>query len=139
MRDLLIGVLPVLGVVVGAFLQYVMTRSKDREAHIATLRHETYSDYLRAVSAIAIDRTPENVGQLVDAKSRMAIYASNAVIQRLAEFEISGATLADPRGREAFVSLAAQMRAEGSRKDSNPTSLSIILFGPSRTPIRPAA
>jgi hypothetical protein len=136
MRDVLIGILPVLGVALGALLQHFLARSKERESQLTTIRHQTYADYLRGVSAVAMSRTAGSLSRLIDAKSRMAIYASNDVIERLERFEIAGANLANPKAVDAFVKMASQMRAESGHVDTNAAALSAVLFGVERHPVR---
>lgn len=129
MRELLIGVLPVFGVVIGSILTHVFERSKNRHSQQATARQDAYADYLRAVSALAVARSPASVGQLIDAKSRMAIYASNAVLDRLAEFEATELVMSDPSARKCFTKLADQMRSENGAGASKGDTLAVVLFG----------
>ena len=129
MRGILIGILPVLGVVLGALLQHKLAKSKEREAQFASIRQQTYADYVGAVSAVAAARSPDSIAQLIDAKSRMAIYASNEVIDRLSEFETVGPNLTSPVAKEAFVKLAGQMRAESGATATRDASLSTVFFG----------
>jgi hypothetical protein len=46
-----LAILPLIGVVLGAGLQFLLTRATAREQQTATLRSQTYADYLRAVAA----------------------------------------------------------------------------------------
>jgi hypothetical protein len=134
MRDLLIGLLPVLGVVVGAFLQHMLARSKERDSQLAQLRQLSYADFLKGVANAAYRPTAEVSSQIADAKARMAIYGSNSVLERLAAFEKEGATLTSDTSRRAFLLMTEQMRAESSfgfsaLKDG---VLGAILFGARR-------
>lgn len=46
-----IGILPLVGVVLGAALQFWLSRAAAREQRAETLRSQAYADYLRAVAA----------------------------------------------------------------------------------------
>jgi hypothetical protein len=131
MRDLPVGLLPVLGVVVGAFLQHMLARSKERDSQLAQLRQISYADFLKGVANAAHHRTTEVSAQIADAKARMAIYASNAVLERLAAFDELGATLTNDTARRAFLLMTEQMRAESSFGFSalKEGVLATILFG----------
>ena len=131
MRDVLIGLLPILGVVVGAFLQHMLASSKERDSQLAQLRQISYADFLKGVANAAHNRTTEATAQIADAKARMAIYGSNAVLERLAAFDELGATLTNDTSRQAFLLMAEQMRAESSIGFSalKGEVLATILFG----------
>lgn len=51
-RDVLVAVLPLVGVLVGAIIQRVPAKSKERDGQFTNLRNETEADYLRGVSAV---------------------------------------------------------------------------------------
>jgi hypothetical protein len=129
MREILIGVLPVLGVLMGAMLQHVLAKSKEREGQFTVYRHEAYADFLKAVAATAIN--PANITHVADAKARMAVYASNSVIEKLAAFDASGATLANEESRILFAEVAQQMRSESGNGNTKikDGALSSLLFG----------
>ena len=134
MHDILIGILPVLGVMVGALLQHVLAKSKERNAQFATLRHAAYADFLKTVAAAAIKPSQDAVALVADAKARMAVYGSNAVIAKMAEFEATGANLANEQSKTAFVEVALKMRSEGHSNSANLNegALSSLLFGKAR-------
>ena len=48
----LIGVLPLAGVMLGAFLQHYFARVAEREKHASTLRSQAYADFLRAIAGM---------------------------------------------------------------------------------------
>lgn len=130
MKDVWTSILPILGVLVGAFLTYALSRKKDREGQFSELRHEVYADYLKAVAAMATDRTPDSLKSLIDAKARLAIYGSNAVVEKLAAFEVAGASLVDVNSQSAWLELAEQMRFEtGSVEKLKSGTLASVLFG----------
>lgn len=89
--------LPMLGIVVGAVLQFLLSRSAEKDKRLDGLRTEAYADYLRSVAASAhLTSDKDHVDALrsaADAKTRIVIYGSTAAIEALARFEDAGATL----------------------------------------------
>ena len=104
-----LAILPLIGVVLGAGLQFLLTRATAREQQTATLRSEAYADYLRAVAASGHLRSDEGLRdahrEAADAKARIAVYGTVDVIRALERFEESGAVLSDGPASRAFVSL----------------------------------
>ena len=71
-----IAIFSLVGVVVGAVLQFWLSRTAQREKHAANLRSQAYADYLRAVAAAAHLRSDEDLRdahrEAADAKARLA-------------------------------------------------------------------
>lgn len=61
MNDWAIAILPLLGVMLGAALQFWLSRAAEREKHTEGLRSQAYADYLRAVAAAAHLRSDEDL------------------------------------------------------------------------------
>jgi hypothetical protein len=118
-----------LGAVVGAALNRWTQRAKHNEE----LRSKAYADYLRAVAAAAHLRSDDDerdaLRDVADAKARIAIYGSAAVISNLARFEESGASLANASARAVFVAIVGAMRLRGDCVSDR--ELSLLLLGPS--------
>ena len=138
MREMIVAVVPVFCVLIGAILQHTLAKAKERDGQFTNLRNQAYADYLRSVSAVAMDRSTEAVTQLTDAKARMAIYASDEVMRLLAAVEETGAVLTYAPSMTAFVNLAAQMRKESGGSGGS-EHLAAVLFGSRPTKLRPAA
>ncbi len=126
----LTAVLPLLGVVIGATMQYWLSRSAESRKQLQLLHSQSYVDYLRSVTRAAHASSPEGVrlaqAQAADAKARMAVYAPSGVIAALARFEEAGAILDNPRSNSAFVALVGAMRESGAAQADD---LSLVLFG----------
>ena len=138
MERLLLAVLPLVGVVLGALLQYYLGHLKGERERADQRRNDAYSDYLRSVSAIANTQMGENRegdfklrSALADAKCRISIYGTDEVVSRLSAFEATGANLADEKSLTAFLSLAHSMRRDAGNGSSKPSQneLKLILFG----------
>lgn len=126
-----IAILPLAGVVLGAILQFSLSRAATREQHLATLRCQAYADYLRAVAAAGHLRSDEDLRDAhrdaADAKARIAVYGSAEVIKALSSFEEAGAVITDGLGARAFVSLVSAMRPGGRTVSSH--ELELLLLG----------
>ena len=133
-----LATLPLIGVVLGAGLQFLLTRATAREQQTATLRSQAYADYLRAVAAAGHLRSDEDLRDAhrdaADAKARIAVYGTVDAIKALARFEESGAVLSNAPASRAFVSLVSSMRPESG--DVSEHELELLLLGaqPNNTP-----
>jgi len=125
------AVLPLVGVVVGAALQYWFSRSADYRKQLQLLQAQSYVDYLKAAAKAAHANSPDAVRsakvETTDAKARMAVYASSQVIAALARFEERGAKLDEPETQGTFVVLVAAMREHASAVAAS--DLKLVLFG----------
>jgi hypothetical protein len=124
------AVLPLLGVVIGAALQYWTSRAAEARKQLQLLRSQSYVDYLRAVTKAAHATSAEN-GRLArteaaDAKARMSVYGASRAIAALARFEELGAVLDSPKSMGVFAALVAAMRDGDSPSQ---TDLELVLFG----------
>lgn len=129
------AVLPLLGVAVGALLQHWLSRSAETRKQLALLRSQAHVDYLRAVAkaahASSQDARRAAVTDAADAKARIAVYGSTAVVHALATFEEAGPTLDNDRSTACFLSLVAAMREAVGETTVN--DLRAVLIGPQPT------
>jgi hypothetical protein len=125
------AVLPLLGVVIGAAMQYWLSRSAESRKQLQLLQTQSYVDYLRAVTKSAHATSPESNRaanmDAADAKARLAVYGTSDVISALARFEEIGAVIANPKARAAFVALVGAMRRKEGKVEVD--DLSLVLFG----------
>lgn len=81
-----IAILPLVGVVLGAALQFWLSRAAAREKRGADLRSQAYADYLRAVAAAGHLRSDEDLRDAhrdaADAKARIAVYGEKPLSSR---------------------------------------------------------
>jgi hypothetical protein len=136
-----VAILPLFGVVLGAALQFWLSRAAAREQHANTLRSQAYADYLRAVAAAGHLRSDEDLRDAhrgaADAKARIAVYGSTEVIKALSRFEEAGAVMTDAPAAQSFVALVSAMRS-GAGAVSN-HELELLLLGTSRQGAAPDA
>jgi hypothetical protein len=123
--------LPLLGVVVGAALQYWLSRAAESRKQIQVLQSQSYVDYLRAVAKAAHPTSNDALRgartEAADAKARLAVYGTADVITALARFEETGAVLDNAKSRAAFVALVCEMRHKAGRAKED--DLRLVLFG----------
>jgi hypothetical protein len=126
------AVLPLVGVAVGALLQHWLSRSAETRKQLALLRSQAHVDYLRAVAkaahASSQDARRVAVTDAADAKARIAVYGSTAVVHALARFEEAGPALDNARSTECFLCLVAAMRKTAG--EVSPRDLELVLIGP---------
>ena len=116
------AILPLLGVIIGAALQYFFTRHLDSQKHHRELRTRAYTDYLKCVSDHA-NLKPQRQSQegkelgarTADAKCRICLYGSSGAISAFAEFERLGATMNTPEQCSAFGRMVAIMRNDSTK------------------------
>jgi len=126
------AVLPLLGVVIGATIQYWTSRAAESRKQLQLLRSQSYVDYLRAVTKAAHASSPDSGrvarADAADAKARMAVYGTSKAIAALARFEEIGPVLDTPRSKGVFTALVAAMRDGDSPSQPD---LELVLFGKS--------
>jgi hypothetical protein len=85
---LLTALAGIAGVFVGAGVQYWAGKSLEQRKHFQELRSRAYVDFLTAVATIAQSRGTHAGARtaLTDAKVRITVYGTAAVVQALASF-----------------------------------------------------
>lgn len=117
METLLLNTLPIVGVIVGAFLQFHFSKNKDNRQLKRALETQAYTDYLRAVVGLSMshrfndeEKKREYLSALTEAKSKISIYGSKEVIESLADFEREGANVNTDRQKTLFIKIGQAMR-----------------------------
>ena len=129
-KQMSIALFSVLGIVVGASLQYLFTRYLEERKHYRSLQTEAYADYLRGVAQAAhLNLTvneSEIFARIADAKTRVCLYGSQEVVKLLAQFESSGGIIGNEEQCEAFVAIIQAMRGDSNVESKE---LELILLG----------
>lgn len=133
---MLIAVTSLIGIILGAFIQFYFSKYLEQQRHRRELRTKAYTDYLDCVSNYANQRydRQSDEGQTLAAKTayakcRICLYGSSRVIEAFARFERLGATMNTDEQCEAFVSMVSAMRSDSVRDmkvESN--SLQLVLL-----------
>ena len=119
------AILPLVGLVIGAVLQFLFTRYLDAKKQQRELRAKAYADYLQCVSEHANlghqRQTTEGrqlAAKTADAKCRISLYGASAVISAFARFERLGATMQTKEQCLAFTDMVAAMRNDAMGNSS---------------------
>jgi hypothetical protein len=130
--------LPLLGVIVGAGLQYFFSRSAETKRHERSLRIDAYSDYLRSVGeAETLYATPEParrseiIGRAIAAKVGVCVHGSASVVDALSKFEGAPGQGLTPEKKTYFLEFVDAVRADTGAKGVQLSQAAIekILFG----------
>jgi hypothetical protein len=113
-----------LGVCIGAFIQFVFTRNVEASKQRSIQRDDAYARYLNAVT---LRKRGVDEGQLTEAKSRLLVFGSKKVVQKLGLIEQYGAVLSTKECQTAFVELVLAMRNESQGLD--PDLIHLVIFG----------
>ena len=136
---MVLTILPLIGVLAGAVLQFYFTRYLEAQRHRRELRTQAYLDYLKSVSGLAHLNDPHGsqesdlLAGAADAKARICLYGSAEVIKEFAAFEQLGALLSSPSEQRCFVAMIAEMRKDSGNK--SPVSIEdirLLLLGDKR-------
>ena len=130
-------VLPIIGIILGATLQYLYSKSTEIHKQHFLAKNQAYIDYLKCVSELAkIAKSNNNKRKidvsalLADAKMRICIYGSKKVVELLADFENSGAILNNQNTAKIFTQICNEMRNDnlGKYQKAKADDLLTILF-----------
>ena len=107
------SVLPLIGVLIGAGLQFIFGKTLESRKQLSLQKGQAYADYFRAMSAAGTQgSSKETLALATDAKTRVCIYGSPEVVSRLGDFERAGAIVASGDGQAAVVRLLKAMRKD---------------------------
>jgi hypothetical protein len=138
MHPAITALLSILGVIVGAALQWWFARSGNEHKQMLELRSKAYADFFEStaqlVSARRLGKTEheaELLAKLTDAKARICIYGEAAVIRQLAEFWSAGASFETELGILSFTRFCMNVRSSlGMSSDPSLSSeVASLLFG----------
>jgi hypothetical protein len=109
----------VIGLALGAVLQYYFTRRLETLRHFQELRTAAYSEFIGAVAQSANasrqgDKSlqDEALARATEAKIRILLYGSKAVVRKLGEFSRAQAAVDSEEVAPRFVALIQAIRAD---------------------------
>ena len=134
---ILAALIGIFGLVVGALLQHFLTRNTETRKHTRELRAKAYTDLVNSVAKLAVaaksgeSRQVEVLNDLSDAKTRIAIYGNEEVINSLAEFMAKFGAINSEAAVDSFNKVIEAMRKDAGGYVSTNTvqSISVIVFG----------
>lgn len=112
MQALIVAALPLLGVLIGAALQYGFGQRLEGRKLLVAQKALAYSDFIRATAASGRSRDADKLALIADAKTRICIYGSFEVVQNLSDFDKSGAIARQREGQDALAALFSAMRKD---------------------------
>lgn len=133
----LVPIIGVIGIIVGALLQGFFNRKNQKAHNLSELQNNAYSDFLNAVSNIAVAQRKNNrdvitdgLSNLADAKSRICVYGDSNVVNHLAIFLRSGGTLQTEQELLSFTHLCMEIRKSVGMQDKKllASDISQLLF-----------
>jgi hypothetical protein len=133
------AVLPLVGVLIGAGLQYLFGRTLESRKQLSLQKSQAYADYFRSFAALATHgESKEALANAADAKTRVCIYGSSEIMRRLVEFEDLGSAANTDESRMVIARMCKDMRRDIGMRDEgfDERDLYRILFG---RPGRPSA
>ena len=138
--------IPIVSVLMAAIFGYFSAVILENRKQLLNQRAQAYADYMRAL-AISATARPFNIQEAkrnqeetlklaTDAKMRMCIYASPAVIRAIRRFDAAGSHTSTPEGRDAILQLVKAMRQDLAVKGTEVSNyeLQAIVFGQSDSP-----
>jgi flagellar motor component MotA len=138
--DVATALVALVGIVIGAILQYIFSRSTESLKQHQTLKAQSYVDFVKSLAGITIAQRHHNKGRelestilLADSKARVAIYGSKSVIESIANFFSRYGEITSPESITSFIEIIQKMRSETLKKQEMVIDnyISILLVGPS--------
>jgi len=124
--------LALVGVMVGAGLQYASSRALEGRKQLILQKSSAYVDFFKSVALIAQHGPSRDLHAMAaDAKVRVCIYGSPKVIRILRDFEASGAVLNSSENYRLIAQLLREMRKDAGMNCKGITEdvLQRIVFG----------
>ena len=131
MQGLLIASLSLIGVLIGATLQYAYGQRLEAKKLLSNQKALAYTDYFKAAAGLSQGRTADLLALTADAKTRICLFGTPDVVRALKDLEEVGAILSEPKGQIAMAAIMNAMRADllGTRSVLGTSDLSAVLFG----------
>jgi hypothetical protein len=129
----------VLGLAVGALLQYYFSRRLEAARHFQELRTRAYSDFIGGVAETANAARKgdkalqlEALAKATEAKIRILLYGSRAVVNAVSEFSIAQGAVSSEAVAPRFVEMIQAMRADSAIRLEGIADTAILgsAFGP---------
>ena len=137
MVELMKYILPVIGVIIGALLQFLFSKRSELRKQQNLLKITAYTDLIKGLAGMAISQQYKDFSKekeykmlVADAKSRICIYGDESVIKKISYFLKMGGTIDSIDSNKAFVDIIVEIRKKhiGS-VDVNINDFSQLLIG----------
>lgn len=110
------GVFGLLGVLVGALLQFWFNRRANQESRYLELKSEACADYVNSIAAVAFASPPDRnkaLEKVAAAKGRVCVFGDKDVIDAAVVLEGTSLNLGNQDAQAAFIGLLQAMRRRG--------------------------
>ena len=129
--------LPIIGVVIGAALQYWFTKLLEERRHRRDLKTEAYKDFIRNfMDAHFKGEEEEFMSRFADATARIAIYGGKKVVKAFANTKGAASNYKKAKAPESefkysLIALIQAMREESLPKKERVSDeeISLLIFG----------
>jgi len=118
-----------------AELKYKFDSVSEADKLARNSRMQSYADFLAAAAVVALaqqngddERAQAGRSQILDAKARIIIHGSVAVVAALAAFWRAGAVLDNPTSNELYVRMCLAMRRDGLADEATQPSEADVLL-----------
>jgi len=133
MSEMIAGLFGVVGVFVGALMQYWFGRRAAEQARYLELKSQACADYLNSIASVAFassEERPQALQKVAAAKARLCVFGDGPVIEEMVRLENTSLNLADPDAQKAFISLLQVMRKRGiAVGEVEDSAFQVLLFG----------
>jgi hypothetical protein len=137
MNELMPALIALGGVIAGAILQFVLSRTAEKRKSFEKLQTDAYVDFIKGITGVAMaQRFGDKNGEFeasslfVDAKIRIGIYGDSEIAKQVGAFSEEYGDMSKREDMIAFVNLMKKMRSNviGSESSDDWLSISQILF-----------
>ena len=117
-----------IGAIVGACLQYYFTRKNDEKKQLSSIKKEVYSEFINAIKDAKFNG---DISLLASSKAKLAIYGSDEVVKKSADFFRNHSELSSEKSIQAFTDIIGEMRTDNGKKNGNAehNDLECLVFG----------
>ena len=137
MKELLPAITALVGITIGAILQFVLSRAAEKRKSFDKLQTDAYVDFIKGFAGVAMaQRFADKAGEfaasslMADAKVRIGIYGDSMIANKVGAFFEKYGDLSKKEDSVAFVDLMNDVRAnvKGKATAEDWVSISQILF-----------
>jgi hypothetical protein len=137
MIELMKYTLPLIGVIIGAFLQFIFSKKNELRKQENLLKTSAYTDLIKGLAGMAISqkykdptKEMEYTMLVADAKSRICVYGDDSVIEKISYFLRQGGILSSQDSYKAFVDIIIEIRRKHKGSlEINTNNYSQLLIG----------
>ena len=131
--SILAGIFGLLGVFIGALIQFYVSRRATEESRYLELKSQAYADYLNSIAAVAFaapHERPKALQAVAAAKTRLCVFGDGPIIDLAVNLENTSLDLSQTDAQEAFIRLLQAMRQRGVVVGQvNDSAFQVLLLG----------